>query len=108
MRMSIAVAVAMAAAAVAAPAPVPAAAKTIKLPAAVIGQVSSYTEAGFPRCSSRDILIVAVPKQVCGDSAGVQQDAFSFGTHYTTVYPFSGPPFTNPITGYGPPYTVPS
>jgi hypothetical protein len=85
-----------------------AAAKRIKLPASVIGQVDNYTSDGSARCSSRQILIVAVPKQVTSYSAKVQQDAYSFGTHYTTVYPFSGPPFTNPITGYGPPYTVPS
>jgi Carboxypeptidase regulatory-like domain len=108
MRISFAAASVVAAVAVVAAAPAPAAAKTIKLPASVIGQVSSYTEAGFPRCSSRQILIVAVPKQVVSYSASVQQDAYSFGTHYTTVYPFHGPPFTNPITGYGPPYTVPS
>jgi len=76
-------------------------AKTIKLPATVIGQVFNGTDG---RCSGQEFLIVAVPKQVNSVSATVK----NHGTG--TVYPFGGQrPFTNPVTSaFGPPYHLSS
>jgi hypothetical protein len=81
--------------------PVAASAKTVPLSGHVIQIDTNYTENGNPRCSQKDILIIDVPDDVVSYQASVYQQ--NYGT-----FDFSGPPFTNPITGFGNPYTVPA
>jgi hypothetical protein len=81
--------------------------KLVDLPAVLVPTYDNYTAAGASRCTDRVILLVAAPDHVV-DITGVARDAGTgvAGTHFDMQVP-GGPGFTNPITGYGPPYTVP-
>lgn len=81
--------------------PVPALAKTIKLSAHVIQVDNNYTVAGSARCALKTILLINVPSDVISYQASVDEPGVG-------LFSFSGPPFTNPIVGYGQPYTVPA
>jgi Carboxypeptidase regulatory-like domain len=86
----------------------PALAKTIKLNGSVIETQDNYTLNGNPECTDRDILLIAVPKQIISVSATIEHKGVSFGQAFDDTIPEDGsPPFTTPITGYGPNYPVP-
>ncbi len=74
--------------------------KTIRLKASVIAVDTPYTINGNAACAQKVLLIVDLPSDVISYQASVDQPGLE-------VFSFSGPPFTNPITGFGNPYTVP-
>ena len=74
--------------------------KTIRLKADVIEDATPYTIDGTARCAGKFLLIVDLPSDVISYQASVDQPGVG-------PFDFSGPPFTNPITGFGNPYRVP-
>jgi len=75
-------------------------ANEVKLPAWVVQVNNAYTVNGTAVCASKTILMMSVPSDIVRYQASVDQPGVEDFT-------FGGPPFTNPITGFGLPYTVP-
>jgi hypothetical protein len=80
--------------------------KVVDLPATLVATTDDYTSGGSARCTERAILVVAVPPHVVDVRGSVRHKGTSFGSAFDYVTS-EGPGFTNPITGYGPNYTVP-
>ena len=79
--------------------PAAASAKTIPLNASVLWDPSTYVDgSGNTHCSEKWILIVDVPSDVVSYSAQAYQPSINM------YFYRSGPPFDNPVTGYGPDY----
>jgi hypothetical protein len=82
--------------------------KTVDLPAALVATYDHYTSDGSARCTDRAILIVAVPEHVVDVTGSVlQKGNGGVVSGMINQMWYEGPGFTNPITGYGPNYTVP-
>jgi lysophospholipase L1-like esterase len=79
--------------------------KSVDLPAALVATYDNSTAGGEAVCTGRAILLVAVPDHVVGVTGLVHREGTGLYGHYD--YPNSQIEFTNPITGYGPPYPVP-
>jgi hypothetical protein len=74
--------------------------KTVKLSGSVLQDNTPYTVVGTAHCATKWILVITLPPHVISYQASVNQPGVG-------PFDFSGPPFTNPITGFGNPYTVP-
>ena len=79
--------------------------RRVRLPAAMIETFSPYTLDGTPRCTVRQILLVAVPQHVTDITGSVEHKGTGLGGPFDDLLTY-GPGFTNPITGYGPNYRV--
>ena len=80
--------------------------KSVDLPATLVATYDNSTVGGERVCTGRAILLVAVPDGVVDVTGSVHHEGDGLYGHYNNVVP-EGPGFTNPITGYGPPYPVP-
>jgi PASTA domain len=74
--------------------------KTVRLSGHVFQDNTPYTVDGSAHCAAKWILVIDLPSHVISYQASVNQPGVG-------PFDFSGPPFTNPITGFGDPYKVP-
>jgi len=73
---------------------------TVQLSGSIVEDDSQYGSGTSEHCSQKWILIISVPSDVSRYTASVYQPGVG-------QFSFSGPPFTNPIIGFGSPYTMP-
>lgn len=81
--------------------PAAASARTVRLTGSVVWDPDNYTSSGSAHCAEKWMLVINVPSDVISYTASVNQPGLG-------PFFFNGPRFTNPITGYGPNYTVPA
>jgi hypothetical protein len=85
-----------------------ASAATIRLTGRVEFDVSDYPVGNTEHCAYKKILLIDVPSDVVSYTASIVQSGLSFGSPASETFTFSGPPFTNPVTGFGNPYQIPA